>query len=134
MAIVVDTDVIIRGEKGTFDLASWLGNRPHEIFAVAAITIAELWHGIERATGNHRVKREAYLQKLLAKLTVLPYSQSTALIHAKVWAELEAAGAMIGYYDVMIAATAIEHGFPVATFNLKHFQLVPGLVVMVPTI
>ena len=131
MAIVVDTDVIIRGEKGTFAFASWLGNHPHEIFAVAAITIAELWHGIERATGDHRVKRETYLQKLAAKL---PYSQSTALIHAKVWAELEAAGAMTGYYDVMIAATGIEHGYPVATFNLKHFQSVPGLTVIHPNI
>jgi predicted nucleic acid-binding protein len=40
---------------------------------------------------------------------------------------------MIGYYDVMIAATAIEHGFPVATFNLKHFQSVPGLTVIDPS-
>jgi predicted nucleic acid-binding protein len=30
---------------------------------------------------------------------------------------------MIGDYDLIIAATAVEHSYSVATFNLKHFQL-----------
>src|SRR6476660_4184874 len=127
MAVVLDADVIIRGEKGTFDLAVWLRSRPQETYFVAAVTIAELWHGIERATGKHRANRESYLQNLVSRLVILPYTQSTALIHAQVWAQLESAGTMIGDYDVIIAATAIEHGYPVATFNLKHFQSVPGL-------
>ncbi len=53
MAIILDADVIIRGEKGTFDLAGWLASQPQEEFEVAAITLAELWHGVERATGDH---------------------------------------------------------------------------------
>ncbi|HVY72127.1 MAG TPA: hypothetical protein VHH73_19490 [Verrucomicrobiae bacterium] len=51
MAIILDADVVIRGEKGTFNLAGWVATRPNESFAVATITVAELWHGVERATG-----------------------------------------------------------------------------------
>jgi tRNA(fMet)-specific endonuclease VapC len=134
MAIVIDADVIIRGEKGTFDIAAWLASRPQETYFVAAVTIAELWHGIERATGKHRLTREAYLQNLVSRLGTLPYVQSTALIHARLWAQLESAGNIIDDYDMIVAATGIEHGYPVATFNLKHFQSVPGLSVVYPKI
>ncbi|MGI8977777.1 MAG: PIN domain-containing protein [Pirellulaceae bacterium] len=134
MAIVIDADVIIRGEKGAFDLPVWLDNRPQETYFVASVTIAELWHGIERATGKFRIAREAYLQNLVSRLVILPYVQSTALIHARIWAHLESAGNVIDDYDMIVAATAIEHGYPVATFNLRHFQRVPSLVVIEPTI
>jgi hypothetical protein len=35
MAIILDADVIIRGEKGTFDLQRWVAARPDEQFEVA---------------------------------------------------------------------------------------------------
>lgn len=46
---MVDSDVIIRGERGTFDLTRWLAARSGETVEIAAITVAELWHGVERA-------------------------------------------------------------------------------------
>ena len=132
MAIIVDTDVIIRGEKGTFDLQRWLATRPGDEFQVAAITIAELWHGIERAAGAHRAKRERYLETALASLAVLPYTKQTAQIHGRIWAQLVSIGEMIGYYDLIIAATALEYGSEVATFNTRHFRQVRGLKVIEP--
>jgi hypothetical protein len=38
MAIILDADVIIRGEKGTFDLKTWLASLPDEWFEIAAIS------------------------------------------------------------------------------------------------
>ena len=61
MAIILDTDVIIRGEKGAFDLQGWLTLHATEEIEIAAITVAELWHGVERATPEHRPRRQAYL-------------------------------------------------------------------------
>ena len=132
MAIVLDADVLIRGEKGSFDLKSWLASRPDDQFEIAAITVAELWHGVERATAPHRAKREQYLHTVLAPLPIIPYTEQTAREHARVWAELEEAGKMIGYYDIIVAATASERGSDVATFNRKHFDLVSGLNVIEP--
>lgn len=42
-------------------------------------------------------------------------------------AELQSAGKMIGSYDLIVAATALERGSHVATFNKRHFALVKGL-------
>jgi predicted nucleic acid-binding protein len=127
MAIILDADVIIRGEKGTFDLKNWFGSQPEEEFEIAAITLAELWHGVERATGEHRMHREAYLELLLAKLPVIDYTPDIAREHARIWAELEVSGKMTGYYDLIIAATARKRGSKLATFNRRHFEHIKGL-------
>ena len=132
MAIIFDADVVIRGEKGTFDLQSWVASRPNERFELAAITVAELWHGVERATGAHKLTRQRYLNALLESLPILPYTEQTAYRHARIWAELEASGKMIGYYDLIVAATALERGSQVATFNKRHFAQIRGLSVIEP--
>jgi tRNA(fMet)-specific endonuclease VapC len=132
MAIILDADVIIRGEKGTFDLQRWAASRPDEQFEIAAITVAELWHGVERASGKQRASRQQYLQALLAALPVIPYTEQTAYEHARVWAQLESSGNTIGYYDVIVAATALERGSKVATFNQRHFAQIKGLTVIEP--
>ena len=62
MAILIDADVFIEAERGTFDLTAWLASQPHQEFKMAAITVPELWHGVERATGAHRVKRQRFLE------------------------------------------------------------------------
>ena len=132
MAIILDADVIIRGEKGDFDLQKWVASRPNDRFEVAAITVAELWHGVERATGRHRTTRERYLRAVLEPLPVLPYTEQTAYEHARVWSELEASGKMIGFYDLLVGATALERGSSVATFNKRHFGQIKGLSVIEP--
>ena len=132
MAIILDADVVIRGEKGTFDLEKWVASRPDDRFEIAAITVAELWHGVERATGAHKTRRQKYLQTVLNVLPIIPYTEETAYEHARLWAELESAGKMIGFYDIIVAATALEHGCEVATFNTKHFLQVRGMTVIEP--
>jgi tRNA(fMet)-specific endonuclease VapC len=132
MAIILDADVVIRGERGTFDLKKWVASRPNEQFEIAAITVAELWQGVERASGTHRIKRERYLSTVLQSLPIVPYTEQTAYEHARIWAELESRGNMIGFYDLIVGATALERGSHVATFNNRHFAQVRGLRVLEP--
>lgn len=132
MAIIVDADVIIRGERGTFDLKGWLAARSSEPVEIAAITIAELWHGVERADAAHKAKRERYVRSAMNSMLIVPYTAATALEHARIWAALEDAGRMIGDYDLIVAASALERGSSLATFNRRHFSQVPGLKVIEP--
>jgi tRNA(fMet)-specific endonuclease VapC len=132
MAIILDADVIIRGERETFDLHRWLAGQGDEQFEIAAITLAELWHGVERATTAPRNKRERYLRAILERLPIIPYTELTALEHARLWATLEASGKMIGFYDLIVAATALERGSTLATFNQRHFSPIRGLKVITP--
>jgi predicted nucleic acid-binding protein len=132
MAIILDSDVIISGGRGTLDLERWLTAQPGEEFEVAAITVAELWHGAERATPAHRAKRQRYVENFLAAMRIVPYTEQTAQIHARLWAKLESTGQTIGDYDLIVAATALERGSSVATFNKRHFSVVKGLKVITP--
>ena len=132
MAIILDADVIIRGERGTFDLGKWVASLPKEQFEVAAITVAELWHGVERASGKQRAAREEYLGAVLGPLPIISYTEQIAYEHARIWAELEAAGKSIGFYDLIVGATALLRGSQVATFNKKHFAAIRGLSVVEP--
>jgi len=132
MALILDADVIIGGEKGVFDFHGWVAARPDDSFEVAAITVAELWHGVERAKGAHRARRRAYIEAVLEALPIIPYTEQTAYEHARLWAELEGTGRMIGFYDVIVAATALERGASVVTFNKRHFAQVKGLNVIEP--
>lgn len=132
MAIILDADVIIRGERGTFDIAAWVASRPNDCFEVAAITVAELWHGVERAAEPHKSKRRQYLEAVLAALPIVAYTEQTAYEHARIWTQLWSTGKMIGSYDLIVAATALERGSEVATFNQRHFPRVEGLKVITP--
>jgi antitoxin (DNA-binding transcriptional repressor) of toxin-antitoxin stability system len=63
---------------------------------------------------------------------LLPAGERTAYEHARLWALLESTGSMIGPYDLIVAAVALERNAQVATFNTRHFGLVPGLTVIEP--
>jgi tRNA(fMet)-specific endonuclease VapC len=130
--MILDADVIIQAERGDFDLQGWTNARAGEDFQIAAITVAELWHGVERATAAYRDEREAFVRHVLGSLQILPYTEATAYEHARIWAELDASGRMIGYHDLIVAATAMECRSAVATFNQRHFSKVRGLQVIRP--
>ena len=132
MAILIDSDVIIQAERGQFDLDIWLTSFPHEEFKLGAITVAELWHGAERATGQHRAKRRLFLQRIFTIFDCVPYGQEAAFEHARLWAELESSGQTIGSHDAILAAIALKTGSAVATFNARHFSAVKGLKVIEP--
>jgi tRNA(fMet)-specific endonuclease VapC len=129
---MLDAAVVIQGEKGSFDLNAWLATRANERFELAAITVAELWHGVERATPRHRIRRLNYLRAIISVIPIIPYTDRTAYEHARIWAYLERRGLMIGSYDLIVAATALERHSQIATLNRKHFDQVPGLTVIVP--
>ena len=54
---------------------------------------------------------------------------ATARAHVQVWAELAAAGSMIGLHDLWLVATGIVHGLTMLTANVREFAWVPGLEV-----
>ena len=133
MEIIVDSNLVIAAERGDFDIEAWLSRHGNDRIAVAAITVAELWHGIARASANYERARQHYIEQFVSSVAVLPYTQQTAYEHARVWARLQSRGKMIGLYDVIIAATALERGYAVATFNHRHFSQVEGLTVLDPS-
>jgi predicted nucleic acid-binding protein len=44
-------------------------------------------------------------------------------------AEARKQGLAIPFADLQIGATALYFGYAIATLNVRHFQMIPGLVV-----
>ena len=108
MGLLIDASVLIAAERGALDLDQVLAVHGNEEVAVSAITATELLHGVHRApVGRRRTQREAFVERLLETLPVLPFDLVTARMHARVWAELAAQGTAVGERDLMIAATAM---------------------------
>lgn len=131
MGLLIDASVLIAAERGALDLDHVLAAHGNEEVAVSAITAAELLHGVQRAPGGRRrTQREAFVERLLEQLPVLPFDLVTARMHARVWAELAAHGTTIGERDLMIAATAMARGYSVVTRDERSFPKIPGLAVI----
>jgi tRNA(fMet)-specific endonuclease VapC len=133
MGLILDTSVLIAAEKQQFDLRRLFEARADEPFFIAAITAAELLHGVERAQPLARKKaRSHYVEAVLSGIEAIDFDLSVARRHAVLWAVLEKAGKVIGAHDLLIAATALHHGYAVATLNLAEFRQVAGLRVIDP--
>jgi tRNA(fMet)-specific endonuclease VapC len=100
---------------------------PDEEVGIAAITASELLHGVHRAAPHYRARREAFVEAVLDAFPPLPFGLLTARTHARIWADLAAAGLDVGAHDRLVAATAITAGWRVGTANLRHFDRISGL-------
>lgn len=69
---------------------------------------------------------------MLASFEPVPITEAVARVHAEVWAGLGRRGAVPSAHDLWIAATALAHGFGVATADRRGFQRVRGLRVLSP--
>ena len=103
---------------------------PDEEVGIAAITASELLHGVHRATPAYRARREAFVEAVLAAFPPVPFGLLAARAHARIWAELAAAGQDVGAHDRLVAATAIAVGWRVGTANRRHFERVVGLDIL----
>jgi predicted nucleic acid-binding protein len=134
MALLIDSSVIIALERRGQRLSALAAVTRAEPVALASITASELLVGIFRAdTPERRVRREAFVEAILERTPILPFDLRVARTHTQLWSELLAAEQMIGVHDLLIAATALAHGYAVLTENLRDFRRVPGLVVRQPT-
>ncbi len=129
MAVLIDTGLLIDIERGVNSptVEALLGDEDR---AISVITVSEMLHGVHRATGAARGRRSAFVEHLLAGVRAVPITDSVARVHADLWAQLSAQGTPIGPHDLWIGATAVAHGFGVATGNAADFGRIPGLRVI----
>ena len=126
MQYLLDTCVIsdfIKGELGT---QGRLKQTPPTSVVVSIITVMELRYGLLINTQCAQ-KIESTIASFLTSVTILPFSNLEAERAAHIRAILKSQGQPIGAYDVLIAATALQHNLLMVTANQREFDLVPGL-------
>jgi predicted nucleic acid-binding protein len=127
--IVLDTNVLsefMRVEPETRVLA-WVDALPAMDLAVSAVTVAEILHGIARLpSGKRKQKLEAHAMAMFEEDfagRILPFDAHAAVEYATLVAECEAKGRAASMADAQIAAICRTHGAPIATRNVKDFEL-----------
>ena len=135
MGLILDSSVVIAAERQRETVTQLLrhivSTAGDQRVALSAVGLTELAHAIYRAPNPvQRQNHERYIDDLLANMEVVPYAKATALLTAKIDGEQRAQGLTIPFTDLMIGVTALEHGYAVATVNLRHFALIPGLKIV----
>jgi tRNA(fMet)-specific endonuclease VapC len=98
---------------------------------LSVVTIVELTHGIQRAgSEERRQRRQAFVDELIRDVPVHPVTVEVARLAGHIEGNQAAHGVTIAFEDLLIAATALQLGFAVATGNVRHFEVVPGLAVV----
>jgi tRNA(fMet)-specific endonuclease VapC len=128
MGIIFDTSAVISIERNNESLNNLINGREEELFGISVVTAAELLHGVERAdTEARKLKRQAFVEKVIEAFPVFPFDLTASRIYARIWAALAQMGFTVGAHDLIIAATAISLDYTVATANIRHFEKIPGV-------
>ena len=128
MIYFLDTNICIFHLKNAYENMSMrLKSTPINDVRIASMVAAELLYGAEKS-----VKREQNLgifKAFLSIYEITPFDDRAAEHYARIRAELERDGTMIGNNDLVIAATALANCGIVVTNNRGEFSRVKGLVV-----
>ena len=131
---LIDTDVLsaLRKPERSPAIVSWIRQQRSTDLHVSVVTVGE----IERGIARQRSRDPAFADVLAAWLDALVglYSERILPIDlpvARRWGRLSG---VVGHEstDLLIAATAIEHGLTVVTRNVRHFEPA-GVPVLDPT-
>lgn len=103
--LILDTTTLIAYERGRFDTTQL----DEDDLAVAAITVAEFRTGVELAdTPQRAADRARVLAAITDTLTVLDYTERTAVEHARLLAHVRRVGVPRSAHDLIIAAHAVH--------------------------
>jgi predicted nucleic acid-binding protein len=135
MGLLLDSTVLIAGERRSETVKQVIervraacGDAES---ALSVVSIVELTHGIYRArTDADRIRRSNFVEELTRDMIVHPVSLAIAQLAGRIEGEQAARGISIDFADLVIGSTALHLGFDVATANVKHFQVIPGLNVV----
>lgn len=125
MPFLIDSNVLIDVSRGNAAAIKYVDALP-EPWSISQVTAMELIVGA-------RDKRElATIDGFLAMYPVVPLSDS---IGARAYQLLKTYAKSHGLhvFDSLVAATAMEKTLTLVTLNRKHYQMIEGLLLEVPS-
>lgn len=125
MSYLVDTDWVVSYLKGRPDAVKLLTSLSAQGLSISLITYGEIYDGIYH--GLDPRKHEQIFLQFLRDVDLHPLDVNIMRTFAHLRGQLRAVGQIMGDFDLLIAATALNHNLTLVTGNLRHFQRVPGL-------
>jgi tRNA(fMet)-specific endonuclease VapC len=125
LTYLIDTDWAVWWLRDRPEVGAKLRDREQEGLAISAVTLAELWEGVEGSADPLRARTA--LEGFLRLVHVLPFSDEVARLFGKEAVRLGKLGQTIPDFDLVIAATALHHDLILMSEDRTHFSRIPGL-------
>jgi predicted nucleic acid-binding protein len=119
VSVLCDTTVIIdilRGKESAVAWARNLSGRP----ACSEVTRIEVLRGL-------RTQERRATERLFGAISWFPIDEAIARRAGELGRRWRRSHPGIATADLIIAATAAEHGHDLATLNMRHFPMIDGL-------
>ena len=127
MKYLLDTNAWIRYvNKPRSAIARKLPTLQPDDVRLCSVVLGELYYGAYKSSRPANLNVISTLSRQFASL---PFDDAAAVIYGRIRAQLATAGALIGPYDLQIAAIALANNLTVVTRNTQEFSRVPGLVI-----
>ncbi|MGH7813983.1 MAG: type II toxin-antitoxin system VapC family toxin [Candidatus Binataceae bacterium] len=122
---LVDTDWVIHYLNSDARTVTALDAQRADGVGISPVSIAELYEGVY--FGREPQANEGKLRDFLAGITGLGLDEAACRIFGRERGGLRAARKIIGDFDLLIAATALQRGLILLTNNRRHFERVERL-------
>jgi len=96
-----------------------------EDLCLSTVVVAELRYGADRS--ERRKENHERLDVLTAEIQCLDFDLEASRAYGRIRSALEAEGAPVGPYDMMIAVHALSQGLILVTDNEREFRRISGL-------
>ena len=134
MGLILDSSVLIAAERKARPVSELLAairvSTGLTEILLSAVSVIELEHGLWRAnTRQLAQRRRIYLDGIFAAIPVEPFTKEMGQLAAKIDAEARKQGTVIPFADLQIGTTALHFEYAIGTLNMRHFEMIPNLVV-----
>jgi len=122
---LIDTDWVIHYLHGHTAIVERLDELQPQGLVLSIISLAELYEGVYYSRDPEGDERD--LNDFLRGTTVLGIDEDICKTFGRERGRLRAAGLMIGDFDLLIAAMALQYDLTLLTNNRRHFERIDGL-------
>ncbi len=126
--VVVDTNVIseLFRPSPSVQVLQWFHSQPQSLMHTTAVTLADVFAGLESMPRGHRrtdltqLAEELFARDFAGR--ILDFDESAARAYARILTARRSAGRPMSSMDAMIAAIAVSRKATLATRNTSDFE------------
>jgi tRNA(fMet)-specific endonuclease VapC len=123
--ILLDTNAYVAFKDGITSIVTIIQHA--EIIGISPIVLAELISGFEYGNKAKKNREDLSLFLQSSRIKLFTITDDTANFYSQIYVSLRKKGKPIPTNDIWIAATALENGCTLCSYD-KHFTSIDGLI------
>jgi tRNA(fMet)-specific endonuclease VapC len=125
---ILDTCAVSDFVKGDIKTLDRIKSTRPNLISISVITLMEIRYGLLKNPEKAK-KISGIIDSFVSLINVIPFTSEDAEISANIRLALTQIGTPIGYYDYLIAATAIRTQLILVSSNVKEFERISQITI-----